>query len=509
MKKFLSLFLAVVFFLSCCVVHVSADTNNDLIYDFDAMPLNYKSYIYNDDGIKYNNYVIIKSQSVYRFCFFDSDDIDYLELTSRYLNFRKEDKSSVRVPVINFYYNFDSTFSSYRSSNNLSYADYMGISYAYNYNSDTDYVQNWVDNVVYSSIDVKYNDMTIYYAKNNKAVTIKDLLSLAAGDGSGSIVGPRPLPYGKKLYGSYVQKNEETLKAFTDWLIKTEKYKDLSRLGVTVTENNLYSVVDCWWDNKFSPTLFLELVKQNGVNSISTAGSVITWFTARWNEYVSINNAVVEIKTDPDLTHHRAKDVTEDVTTTDSSGNTVVVQKKDTEDILVLREILRQIINLPVNVSKSLYSVFYSLLSTIADNTYSMCLAIFDLPDLIYNNFVDPINLILDAINDIHIVSDNSDNNNVDIDIHNNSDYKVTFDDFQNKLTEKFSFYTQLLELKDIFSNAEFDETKPVITLANQELDFTLFDENRDMIHSIIIAVAYIFFFSSLLQRIPRVVGGI
>ena len=533
LNKFTAIFLTLIVLMSCLTaVTVSAaetttseTSSSGLIYDFDAMPLNYKSILYDDDGIKYNNYVIIKSQSVYRFCFFNSDDIDYLELTGRYLNFRKSDSTAVTAPSAIFYYNFDGSFSSFRNTSNSSvYADYFGTNYVYNYSSSSDFLQNWVDNVVYSSINIKYNDMTVYYAKNNNAVTIKDLVNLPAGTGGGEIVGPQPIPSQPGDYDFIGPlplipiEGDPTFQGFKDWLIKNKKYEDLAQFGISCTENNISSVVDLWTGNYNSITSFFSSLKSawSTINAVSQAKNIYNWLEQQWELYkkslityetVPIKDGVLNYETDYD-----------------EDGNFISSETSYLKLILGILNTFRNDVN---NFSDTLSSY----ISSISVNINRLCNAASALPqtiaNLTYNNFVEPINQILKAIDNINInnSSDNITNNNIDVNIdidnidNTTNNFNIAFGDLQLALESKFSFYTQLTEITNTVQNYTYTDTAPELTLSlgseiglpdtDYKIDFSFYEPYREMIRKIIIAVAYISFAIGLLNKLPNIIGGI
>ncbi len=561
--KFTSIFLAVVVLMSC-VVSVSAEStaevlNEPLLSSLPEPSAKYLSVFFEDDVLKYDNFIIFRyfysNKTYYQIFALDNginNDLSYFSLSSTRTYSCNDDLSYSNFNYVYITYCQDtdtyvSTGSSGSSGSNVLGSNLILNNYTVN---GTDLsVETLVKNIIYSDFSFKYCGLTVYDTSDNKSIVIPNLLDKSDLDKSDSD--------NNNLYGTYLYKNEETLKEFCNWLITTEKYKDLSKYNLNIAAENLYSVVDCWWDNKFSPTLFLELVRNNGVNTIATASSIIAWFSARWSEYISINNAVVEIEYDENANvnmHHRATDVTEDITETDENGNVIVIQEKDNELLLVLREILRQIINLPANISKSTYVYFHSLVSNIADNIYSLCLSAYDLPQLtanaIYNNFVEPINQILNAIN------------NIEIDNSSSSPLDSIFDDFYNKLfsvfvpdesymtswnedvsgliNSKFGFIGQLAELNQIINTYCFGNEQIVsyasvddgqleleeymnypsfripafnagIISSNEPItiiDWSIIDEYRIYLHRIIVAVCYTVFISKRFKRTPNMIAN-
>lgn len=502
--KFISIIITLSVVMNVLVIlPVSAET--ELITNFSGVPLDVKAKLYNDDGLKYKyNFVFRYKDGCYAVIFINDmfsitntqniDDIAFFEFWStNAMHIRDSDGTSATTQS-NFilFFNGDG---SYRTFTNGSGSLY-GISSFYNYSSATDKVQNAVDNIIYSDFDVQYNGLTVYQTSNNKAVSIADIIELGAGDGTGEIVGPQLAPIDHRLYGQYMDKNEETWSAFIQWLIDTGQYTELATYGLTATADNIQSLANTWWNNKFSPTLFFNLVKTNGVNTIANAENVMSWFNTKWQQYINHNYVKVpvgeEANSDP---HHRANLMTDQ---TDENGNIT-----DTTEVSLLREIVRQLETLPLRIASSVFGMFYSLIDNIATNTYAIASSLNVLPqqlaNMIYNNFVDPLNAIIQAIQ-------SKDN---DININHDVDYNTTFQDVQYTLRNKFAFYHQLTEVKTILETTEFSEDKPFLTLAGYQLDFSLFDENREVIHKIIVTLAYLNFFLNLLRSLPVYIGGI
>lgn len=570
--KFTAIFLTLMVLMSCLTVTAAtvsaaetttSETAPSLIYDFGSVPLNVKSKLYSDDELQYPYYFIFHNYYGRYMVVFFKEKVDYL-----YVN--NENDSYLRSPEkLNYTLMEFNSDGSYYGGGSTYYSlgfDRAGSGFAYGYSSSSDRLQNYVDNIVYSSFDIKCNGMTIYFAKNNKKVTIKDLVDLPAGSGGGEIVGPQPIPSdSKNLYGGYVEKNEETWSAFLAWLVENEYYTDLAKYGLVVTASNIGSIADTWYENKMSPTLFFEIVKQNGVNSLSSAEKIIGWFNRKWQEYISHNYEKVQVgtggtKSDP---HHRANLITDE---TDEDGNIT-----DTTDISILRDILRRLIEIPSDI----YSFFGGVINNIANNIYSLCLYAYDMPENVanatYNNFVEPLNLILDAINNSSggtTTTENVTNNYyytakdvTDDDANNFSDL---FDEYNTKfsslISDKYPFLSQveaifnkILEacgesdtdvqsysmtvqsdspqqtqqdfinskLSGAFDNYDPNYLKGVyaskaptctVSIAGQNVeivDFRIFAKYRPLIYAVITLVLWVPYLWSLYRSIPSIIAGV
>lgn len=505
--KFASVCLAMIIFISLFVssLSVSAYYNSN----FSNSKLTIQNYIIDNNSV--TDYILSKYSSInlnskrYIRCVYILNDVYHCRIY--------ECSDLAQIVETDNYYSIDisSRLYYYYSSSKISeivIGNYKNSSYSFgtfNATSSTIYFNKKFTNFYYSEQDL-LSDTT----ELNMIIDFNFDCGLSA-------ISKNENEH--NLYGGYLNRNEETWSAFLQWLVDNQYYTELSRYGLSITANNLCSIAETWWDKKFSPTLFYELIKLNGCNSLSSANQIISWFQTKWDTYINHNYVKIKIESDGDKTHHLSQDIDKDVI--DENGNVIV--EKDTTVISLLREILRNIINLPADIASSTYGFLNSILSNIADNVYSVCLSIYDLPDTIYNNFVSSINSILDAINNISVNNDNSSttNINVDVNFNNDTDYNVSFGDLKIVLNNKFAFYNQLTQIDTIFREADFtDESSPefsfssvsisdTVVLPDVPLDFSLFDHYRSMIHSIIIAVSYLMFFINLLHRLPDVIGGI
>lgn len=543
MKKLITKFTSIIIALSVLMsitIPVSA-TDETLLTSYGAVPIIEKSKFLDDNGLKYKYHFVYRHRNYYCVFFINSNDISYLDLDYYYTYFKNTEDNSVTGDVGYIYFNNDGGYNSASIYNN--YYLTTGYYYGYFYTSNEDNVSNFTKSIIYSDFPVKCDGLTVYDPADNQAVTIDGLLSLEAGSGSGEIVGPQKLPTDYQLYGTYMDKNEETWGAFIQWLIDNEYYTELATYGLTATADNIQSLANTWWENRFSATLFWNLVKTNGVNTLKNAENIIAWFNAKWQQYINHNYVKVpvgeEANSDP---HHRAGLMTDKI---DEDGNII-----DSDEVSLLREIVRQLETLPLRISSSVYGVLYPLMSNMADNIYSLCLMTGNLPEYtanaIYNNFVESINLILNAIDNI-----NSDSplDNIFDDFYNkllsvfipDSEYMTSWEnDVTGLIDSKFGFIGQLADLQQIINTycfgteqivnyasvddgqLEFDEymnypsfqipafdagiisSKEPITI----IDWSIIDEYRIYLHQIIVAVCYVTFISKRFKRTPNMIAN-
>ena len=91
------------------------------------------------------------------------------------------------------------------------------------------------------------------------------------------------------------------------------------------------------------------------------------------------------------------------------------------------------------------------------------------------------------------------------------------FEDLQSKFDEKFAFIGQIKELVgNLFFTTSTYSTNgdyPSLNITYMGttvsiVDFSVFDQYRDLVHAIIIAVLYIAFILRLVKRLPGIIGG-
>ena len=572
-------FLTLMAFSSCLTaVTVSAaetttsgTSSSELIYDFDAVPLSIKADLYDDSGIKYDNYLIVKQSNIYRFMLFDSD-VDFLDLGSTQLIFYKDDVSVDRKLYVIFY-NHDGTFKKQHVFSTRSY-EYFGYTYAYDYDKNSnDYIENWVNNVVYSSLDVKYNGLTVYYAKNNKAVTIKDLLDLPAGTGGGEIVGPQPIPSQPGDYNFIGPlplipiEGDPTFQGFKDWLIKNKKYEDLASYGINCTANNVSSIVDLWTGNYNSITSFFTGLKStwSTISAITQAKNIYNWLEQQWQLY---KKSLITYETIP------IKDgVLNYETDYDEDGNFI------SSETSYLKLILGTLISFKDGFN-SYVDTFVSYISSLDVNLNRLLNAVSAAPqytaDAIYNNLVNPFNLILDAINNSSGGTTTTENitNNYYNDPENlygeiGSDYDDLISEYKqkydNEINSKFPFISQVSlmfdeiwkacgytesssqtevqtmrttlnstigpqqtqrdyvdsKMSSVFGNYDSkylenvdisDAPHYTVNIAGVEcsvIDFRVFEKYKFLIHSVITLMLWVPFLLSLLKSIPGILAGV
>ncbi|MGN0607365.1 MAG: hypothetical protein ACI4JM_12670 [Oscillospiraceae bacterium] len=510
--KFTSILLAVIISVSVLAVPLSASADG-FITNYYGVPIDIISSMKNsDDSCSFSQYLVIRFETGnYSVYFWDLHNSSYdnnidsnkLELFFNYCSFSGGQNDLAHCYRLGFY-----SDGSYR---NVDYAISFGNRLSLG-TTDFSSVSNFVDNVIYSSLPIYYNNSCIYDCSKNQSFSIDDLVSVICGS---------PSSDSNTLYGMYLDRHEETWQAFIQWLIDTGYYTELAQYGLRISISNLSSIADVWWNNKFSPALVWELLKNNGLNSLDMARGFISWFNQKWQLYISHNSVQTIWDTENNKNYHHRAELIEDVT--DEDGNIT-----DSTDTSILREILRQIINLPSNF----YNLFGGTINNIANNVYALCQYAYDMPDnvsnAIYNNFVDPINEIIESVKNISInggdnVTNNNNNTNINIDIDNidetENNFNIAFGDLQLTLENKFSFYKQLTQITDTVQNYNYSSEAPELVFnvgseiglpdSDYKIDFSFYEPYREMIRKIIIAVAYISFAIGLLNKLPNIIGGI
>lgn len=519
-----------------------------LIYDFGSVPLDVKSKIYSGDELQYKNYFILRSNnsSTYKFLLIKESDIDYFYVRSagdRYLSFSST-LNSVNYTYIIF--NSDGSYnvvgSTYKSS---SLVEGFGSSFAYGYSASSDKLQNYVDNIVYSSVDIKCDGMTIYYAKNNKAVTVKDLLNLPAGTGVGEIVGPQPIPSQPGDYDFIGPlplipiEGDPNFQGFKDWLIKNKKYEDLTQFGINCTANNISSIVDLWTGNYNSISGFFSSLKSawSTISAVSQAKNIYNWFEQQWELY---KKSLITYETIP----IKDKDVFNYKDDYDEDGNFISSETAYLKLILGILNTFRNDVN---NFSDTLSSY----ISSISININRLCNAASALPqtiaNLTYNNFVEPINQILKAIDNVEV---SSPLNDIFYDFYSkllslfipDNDYMTSWTtDVTSMFNSKFGFLSQFAELKQTideycfpsetllsakvsvddgqleleeymnypdFSLTAFETEHIKLNSKVKIIDWSTFDKYRLWFHRVVVAICYVIFITRRFKRSPNVVAN-
>lgn len=367
--KFTSILLAVIISVSVLVVPLSASAYsypNDYIKEFDCPPLADKSKFFNNDVFLYNYSLVFFNPkgNKYYFYFIDKKDnsknFEFIDMASSYLKFYYNG-SYISVDYGFICFNSDGSLYSSVISN--------GTSLSAGYSSLGVSLDDYSNYIIYSDIPIKYNNNTIYQPSMNREIKIKDFYTWNVVSSSGS-------DSNNTLYGMYLDRNDETWEAFIQWLIDTGYYTELAQYGLRTSISNLSSIADVWWNNKFSPALVWELLKNNGLNSLDMAKGVISWFNQKWQLYISHNSVQTIWDTENNKNYHHRAELIEDFT--DEDGNIT-----DSTDTSILREILRQIINLPSNF----YNLFGGTINNIASNVYALCQYAYDMPENIASSF--------------------------------------------------------------------------------------------------------------------------
>lgn len=137
--------------------------------------------------------------------------------------------------------------------------------------------------------------------------------------------------------------------------------------------------------------------------------------------------------------------------------------------------------------------------NNILTNVKNIVKSIFDLPNAIANaikGFFDSLqNGLIEGLKSLFIPSDN------------------LFQDFKTTIESKFKFIDQITDLGEALINAEFGDEPPSnkLTIYGSTVEFMnwdLYEEYKELIDGIIIAVSYYFYIQKLIKRIPGVIGG-
>lgn len=101
-------------------------------------------------------------------------------------------------------------------------------------------------------------------------------------------------------------------------------------------------------------------------------------------------------------------------------------------------------------------------------------------------------------------------------------DDNTLFNDFTDLFNQKFGFVSQIIDIANELTSIKLGDSLPnfSVTLKSdffgslkgksfQFIDFSMYEQYRTFIHSIIVVITDFFFFMYLLREIPCVVGGI
>lgn len=538
LNKFTSIFLAVVLLMSFLLaVPVSAEStaevlNEPLLKSLPEPPIKYLSNFFENDVLIYDKFVIFRyyynNKTYYNtYCINsvsrNSSVISYFNLGSNTSPAYSDDLKQLQFNcvVLNYCQDTD-TYTSSRYIN-TSYANALSLAINnYNVNGTDLAIETATKNIIYSDFLFKYGGLTVFDpAEDNKSFTIPGLFDssgssstnpqpIAPTPGDYDFIGPLPL---------IPIEGDPSFQGFKDWLIKNKKYEDLAQFGISCTENNISSVVDLWTGNYNSVSGFFSSLKSawSTISAVSQAKNIYNWLEQQWQLY---KKSLITYETIP----IKDKDVLNYETDYDEDGNFISSETAYLKLILGILNTFRNDVN---NFSDTLSSY----ISSISVNINRLCNAVSALPqtiaNLTYNNFVEPFNQILKAIDDISInnSSDNITNNNIDVNIdidnidNTTNNFNIAFGDLQVALESKFSFYNQLTEITNTVQNYTYTDTAPELILnlgseiglpdTDYKIDFSFYEPYREMIRKIIIAVAYISFAISLLNKLPNIIGGI
>ena len=535
LNKFTSIFLAVVLLMSFLLaVPVSAEStaevlNEPLLKSLPEPPIKYLSNFFENDVLIYDKFVIFRyyynNKTYYNtYCINsvsrNSSVISYFNLGSNTSPAYSDDLKQLQFNcvVLNYCQDTD-TYTSSRYIN-TSYANALSLAINnYNVNGTDLAIETATKNIIYSDFLFKYGGLTVFDpAEDNKSFTIPGLFDssgssstnpqpIAPTPGDYDFIGPLPL---------IPIEGDPSFQGFKDWLIKNKKYEDLAQFGISCTESNISSVVDLWTGNYNSITSFFTGLKStwSTISAVSQAKNIYNWLEQQWQLY---KKSLITYETIP-----IESQVIDSSTDYDENGNFI---SSETAYLKLILNVLNTFRNDFNNIS----SIINDNIIIISNNIYRIASQLSSIPQYIadstYNNFVEPFNLVLEAINSIQIDGSSTTNNNVnvnvDIDNIDNSDneFSIAFGDLQVALENKFSFYNQLTEITNTVQNYDYGDgsippeiyisTPDNLSVENMSLDFNLYEPYREPIKKIIIAAAYISFAISLLYRLPKIIGGI
>ena len=522
MKRFISFFLTLILLTSCLLaVPVSAedgDLNSPLVTHWSEMPLKVKSNFFKNDVLEYDGFFVFRfATNRYQVFNFKLLDNCYFSIGNSYTYLYNSLYTSTDISCAYATYNSSTCeYIPHTSGSYVSISLFCLNNFSVNgTNMSVDTAKN---NIIYSDIPIKYAGLTIFDpAKDNKSIVIPGIL-----DKSGSSIGPQPLPSqpgDHDFIGPLPLipiEGDPTFQGFKDWLIKNKKYEDLASYGINCTANNVSSIVDLWTGNYNSITSFFTGLKStwSTISAVSQVKNIYNWFEEQWRIY---KKSLITYETIP-----IESQVIDSSTDYDEDGNFI---SSETAYLKLILNVLNTFRNDFNNIS----SIINDNIIIISNNIYRIASQLSSIPqyiaDSIYNNFVEPFNLVLEAINNIQIDGSKTTNNNINVNVdidnidNSNNEFSIAFGDLQIALENKFSFYNQLTEITNAVQTYDYgDEATPPeiyisapdnLSIENISLDFSLYEPYREMIKKIIIAVAYISFAISLLHRLPQIIGGI
>lgn len=243
--------------------------------------------------------------------------------------------------------------------------------------------------------------------------------------------------------------------SFTEWIIENKRYQDILDCGLNVAQDKINYLVD-WWSHYSNSTLSMVLHLPQLVANINIVDIDISLISSVCS---CIDNLYIEYKNY--LADMERKKIQYDHSywpghLTDDNGDKdyTYVTDTDEDDVYtsLLREILRTISTLPDLIATKISYIQTYLDAILID--FNRLLAYIDsLPDYlatsIYNMFVEPLNMIFLALDNLEI--DKSTSVEVIIPEQKQDELNIFFSDWHttitDKLSNKFPLYTQLSEL--------------------------------------------------------------
>lgn len=374
----------------------------------------------------------------------------------------------------------------------LNYKLYGGSCLYYKFDSYEDMVLGLSSSDACSRLSVSTNSSTGYMRLTAYPDVYFSNFSVSSGD---CIFNENR--YSAKLIDTYLGRNNNNsgylvgavvgshdVSGFSEWFLNENKVNDLVNIGFSVSTDKVNDII-AWWDKYGGSTYAIglglpSLITITAINnlSITLVERVVYTLDSLYLQYLNYKKTQDIVLITPDnITHphHRNPDIDYDLTV-DKDG--------DTDIIVILREILRVLINLPSDISTYFNYIELYLDAILIDFNRIL--------DSNINNIIDfdDINLNIDNINkicnDLTIkISDIIDIIDLLPDLPENvvDDYISKIDllyevkpednpilEFDNKISEKFPIIEQTQQIVSLEQFISEENRTPLITMKNPAL---------------------------------------